>query len=506
MEINKDDTKENKSFDKKLESPSLKKNIVFSVIIQAITFLVPLIVSPYISRVLGANGLGQYSYALSILSYFSAFVTFGFVTYGTRAISQCRDSKEKVSQVFWNIIFCRLVLLSISTLLYLILFFSNAFGSKANSQIFLILLISLIGNCFDLTFFYQGKENFKMLSGISASVKLISLICIFVFVKKSDDVLIYTFIKSGEVGLLSLLMLVFCIRHLQRPKIKEIHLLKTFKEGILFFFPVISSTISGYIDQTMIGYISNMEEVGYYQAGHRITSTVISLVLAISPVMLSRISYLYSVNKQEEIRIKTIKMFETFFLVAIPAVVGLYSTASYLIPAFFGDEFYPTVELMYFLIPNILFSSCVSLLGTAYYYPSNKAKFPSIFLVIGTIVNIITNIFAIQYFGSKGAAFTTSFTSFIVLCLYIWFSRKSIDYLSIVKKIIKPLIASAVMAGGLVSLWLLLRNTGISLIVLSICEVVLGIIIYVIMIIILRESLIMSLLGLLKNKLRGNKK
>ena len=48
--------------------PSLKKNYIYRVLYEVLILITPFITTPYISRVLGADGVGDYSFSHSIIT------------------------------------------------------------------------------------------------------------------------------------------------------------------------------------------------------------------------------------------------------------------------------------------------------------------------------------------------------------------------------------------------------------------------------------------------------
>ena len=74
---------------------SIKKNLFYNSLYQILVVLTPLITSPYISRVLGANGLGIYSYSYTIANYFLIFAMLGVMNYGNRSIAKVRSDRSK---------------------------------------------------------------------------------------------------------------------------------------------------------------------------------------------------------------------------------------------------------------------------------------------------------------------------------------------------------------------------------------------------------------------------
>lgn len=102
------------------KSISVKKNFIYNSAFQVLILLVPFVTTPYVSRVLGADNIGKYSYASAMVTYFTLLAALGSTIYGQRKIAYYRDNKEEMSQVFWNTFFFRCVMSLISFILYFI--------------------------------------------------------------------------------------------------------------------------------------------------------------------------------------------------------------------------------------------------------------------------------------------------------------------------------------------------------------------------------------------------
>ena len=70
---------------------------MYNLIYQILIIVLPLITTPYISRVLGAENIGIYSYTISVATYFILFGSLGIATYGQREIAYIQDDKKKYS-------------------------------------------------------------------------------------------------------------------------------------------------------------------------------------------------------------------------------------------------------------------------------------------------------------------------------------------------------------------------------------------------------------------------
>ena len=74
---------------------SIAKNYIYNLIYQILALIFPLITTPYVSRILGAEGIGIYSYTISIVTYFVLFGSLGVAMYAQREIAYVQDDKNK---------------------------------------------------------------------------------------------------------------------------------------------------------------------------------------------------------------------------------------------------------------------------------------------------------------------------------------------------------------------------------------------------------------------------
>ena len=171
---------------------SIAKNYIYNLIYQMLTILLPLITTPYLSRVLGAEAIGIYGYTLSIVTYFILFGTLGVSMYGQREIAYKAEDKKLRSKTFWEIIIIRTISLSISIILFYLIY-----GRTGEYAIYYrILVIQLFANLFDISWLFQGIEEFDKTVIRNLIVKLLCLILIFVFVKTKTDLWKYFLIYA----------------------------------------------------------------------------------------------------------------------------------------------------------------------------------------------------------------------------------------------------------------------------------------------------------------------
>ena len=105
--------------------PNLKESLFFNIFYKVFAMLSPLITTPYLSRVLGADGIGIQTYTLTIVNYFVLVGCLGVSSYGAREISRNRDDREQSSRIFWELTILKSIVFSVVIVAYLILTFTT---------------------------------------------------------------------------------------------------------------------------------------------------------------------------------------------------------------------------------------------------------------------------------------------------------------------------------------------------------------------------------------------
>ena len=83
---------------------SLFKNFIFKLLLSFFNVIVPILVIPYIYRVIGSEGIGKVEYANSLFMYFFLIGGLGIYSYGMREVSSARDNPEKIKGLFSSLL------------------------------------------------------------------------------------------------------------------------------------------------------------------------------------------------------------------------------------------------------------------------------------------------------------------------------------------------------------------------------------------------------------------
>ncbi|MBR6033259.1 MAG: flippase [Clostridia bacterium] len=330
---------------------SIKKNFLYNLVYQVLILILPIITTPYISRVLGAENVGIYSFTISIVTYFTLFGSLGVSLYGQREIAYARENVGKRKKVFIEIIFFRFITMAIAMAVF-ILTYATHDQYKGYYQ---ILILYLLAFAFDISWFFQGMEEFKKTVLRNVIVRVASVACIFIFVKNQEDLEKYLLIYSlaDLIGNISLWF--YLPKYLKGIKVKHINIFKHAVPIIMLFIPQIAVKLYSIVDKTMIGYmITDKSSLGNYEEAYKVINVLFTVVSSLGIVMVPRIASIFASGDKKKLNEYILKSFKFTFLLAFPMMLGAIAVSKEFIPIFLGEEYRDAAIITNILAPTIL--------------------------------------------------------------------------------------------------------------------------------------------------------
>lgn len=407
---------------------NVKKNFIYNSAYQLLAIITPLLTTPYLSRVLGANGIGRYSFSYSVAEYFGLFILLGLVNYGNRTIAMVRHNKEKLSRTFCSIyamqIICSLIVLT-GYIIY-VMFIAT------DSILAWLQLLYLISVAIDINWFFFGMEKFKLTVTRNTIIKLMSLILTFVLVRTKNDVWIYTALMAGSMLISCMLLWPFVPKWIDFVRVTPQEIIEHIKPNLILFLPVIAISLYNKMDKIMLGIMSSKTEVGFYESSIKLIHVPTSLVTALGTVMLPHVSNLVSNGDYKKSR----KYYHSssYFSVFISSAIcfGIMGVSKEFVPIFYGSGFDKCIYLLAILLPSTIFISFANVIRTQYLIPFQEDGIYVRSVFMGAIVNLVINFTLIPQLASIGAACGT-FVAEIVVCVYqVIRVRKKIDVIDTV--------------------------------------------------------------------------
>lgn len=383
----------------------IKTNIIYNLGYQIFILIIPLITAPYLSRILGVEGIGTYSYVSSVAYYFFLFITLGLNNYGNRCIAKCEKNKNQLGKMFCSIYTMQLLLGIIMTVIYIV--YTMAFVEEEYRLFFALYIPYVVSAVIDINWFYYGLTEFKFTTIRSIIVRIMSLVLIFVFVHDENDLTYYFIIMALSYVMSNVFLWPRMKRYivLYKPSVQEV--LIHVKPNLILFVPILAISIYRVMDKIMIKELASVIENGYYENADKIITMALTGFSAVATVMMPSVASLVAEGKDEKVKQILRDSMQISMGLGIGIMFGLMAIGTCFAPLFFGKEYYETGILIQLLAVTIIISGWKAVLRSQYLIPYEKDKAYVISLVAGAVVNVICNLHFIPIYAARGAVIGT---------------------------------------------------------------------------------------------------
>lgn len=421
---------------------SITKNYIYNMVYQVLILVLPLVTTPYLSRVLGAEGIGIYSYTYAIVTYFILFGSLGVAMYGQREIAYAQENVEERKRVFIEIVLFRFVTIFVSSIIYYFFFIRG----EAYQIYYQILLLELIAAAFDISWFFQGMEEFKRTVTRNVLVRVCSVSAVFLFVKNKEDLALFTLIYSIGDLLGNLSLWLYLPKYIKGVKVKNINTFRHIWPIILLFIPQVANQIYKILDTTMIGnLVQDKAETGYYEQGQKVIRLLLTVVTSLGVVMVPRMASTFASGDKKQIQSYLKMSFRFVFFLAFPIMFGITSISEAFVPVFFGAGYDKVIILINVISPILLLMGVANVLGTQYLLPTKRQKEYTISVAIGVVFNFVANYILITKYASVGASIATVLSELLVVIIQYQYMKKEVPFKELIGLAWKYLVAGLLM-------------------------------------------------------------
>ena len=469
------------------------KNYLYNVGYQVLVIIVPLITSAYVSRVLHPAGVGAYAFTNSIIQYFILFASMGIGYYGNRQIAYVREDSHKMAQTFWEI----QIVKTIMTLLSIIAFEIFMMFYTRQPEYMIAQSINLVAVAFDISWFYEGIEDFKVTVLKNSFVKLLSMVAIFSLIKGPYDVTLYIVVLAVSTLLGNLTLWPNIKKDLPKVNINILNPWRHFLPMAELFIPQIATQVYVQLNKTMLGGMVSETSAGYYQYSDNLVKLILALVTATGTVMLPHVANAVSKGNMQKVTQMLYKSFDFVSALSYPMMFGLASISLTLAPKYYGSGYEPVGPAMMIESIVILIIAWSNALGVQYLLPIHHQRDFTISVTVGAVVNIILNVPLIHTWGLYGAMWSTVISEISVTLYQLWAVRGLLSYKKLFSNSWKYLIAGIIM---FIPVFWMNQNLKDSWLMMGL-EIIVGVIIYGVMVILLRAPIVGQAKELIANRL-----
>lgn len=478
---------------------TLFKNTIYKSMLSIVNIVVPIIIGPYIMRLLDVELYGMYNRVFADFQMFLAFAGFGVYTLGVREISKIRDDKEKVSKLFTNL-FTISIISNILVLIFYVVY-SLISSTGIARTLYLIMTIQIFANIFYVEFVNEALENYKFITIKSIIVKIIYFLAILLAVKNPNDIVIYAIIVSLTTFLNNIISFIYAKRKIKFD-FRKLEFKKYIKPLVAVLIITNVDLLYSQLDRVMLGKYVNDVSVTIYYTAYYLISTLSAIPYAIINVSIPRLSYLLKNKGKEVYEEKLNNSISSLLFIIVPMCLGVFVLAKEIIILYAGQKYLTAITPLMIACISRIFISLESVMNNLVMYPNNREdRILKVSLICG-ISNLIINYLLVIFkiFNPITALATTGLIELIIFITHYIYTKKkmNINVQVFNKKNITYIILSLLF----IPISLLIRRFNLGFYVTMILIIITCILLYYIVLYIKKDNNLMFILDKFKIKLK----
>ena len=413
-----------KKQNKLLDGDSVKKNFIFQFLYQVVILVIPLVTSPYLTRVLGSKPLGVYTYTYSIAYYFVIVAMLGINKYGQRIVAERKKDILSLRQTVWSLVSLHLI---VSVLVFIAYIGYAMFLCTSDKRVALAQGIYVFSAIIDYAWLFQGLERFKTVVIRNTVVKVIECVCIFAFVKSPDDIVIYTVIMSASVCIGCVVILPQIFTAIKPIRFSTQELLEHIRPMLVLFVAAIAATIYTVFDKTLLGILSDVSNVAFYEYSNKIITIPRTFIVVISTVLFPKSCKMASEKNYDGMNKTLTQSLIINYFIGCASIFGLLAISDIFAVLYYGAEFEICGKIICMMSPLILIIGLGETLRSQYIYPLKKDKTMVCILFCNAAVNLILSALLIPKIGVFGAVIGTSVAELLGLVFELGLCRQYVS-------------------------------------------------------------------------------
>lgn len=402
---------------------SIKRNFAYNTAITVSSYIASFITFPYVSRILGVDNLGVFSYVDNVINYYVLFIMMGVQMVGIREVASSGPSIQRRSEVVFSLITFLLLTTTIVGIVYTICIF-NIPQLSEYKELFKIGYVKLLFTPLMMEWVFSGMQNFKFISTRTVLIKILYVLCVFLFVRQKEDLNLY-YLLTCSMSLTSFIINAFAIRkfisfnsvRIQiRPYVKPI--LK------LGFFSLIVSLYTSF-NYIYLRNVSNETELGLYYTAIKLYSVILALFIAFNNVMLPKVSELLNEKNNMLIYQYIQKSFIALFTLCFPIIIYTILLAPFIISLIAGEGYEDAILPMRIVMPLLLFAGLNQINGVQVLTPMKKDNVLLFTSILSALTGVICNIIFTKVYGAIGCAMVVFVSEFVGCISGYYYSIKN---------------------------------------------------------------------------------
>ena len=404
----------------------MAKNYFYNLLLTLANLLFPILSFPYVSRVLGPEGIGKVQFVFSFAQYFATIASFGIPIYGMKEIACYKDDMQGRSRVFSELLVIYVLISVCLSVLYLTVIYTFPYFNVNRDMYRAAFLLVLLG-CSYTDWVYMGMEEFKSIALRSVLFKVIGLLLIFTFIKTTADyrnylyLMMFSFLGNNVLSL-------FLLRGKVGLMLSGLQLRKHAMPLLFIFGSTIAASMYADSDTVLLGFLSNSKTVGLYTAAVKLSKISIPIVTSMGVILMPKIAKYFAEKDMTEIQITLDQTFRFLVFLGVPIAFGLALLAPEFIALFSGKQFLEAANSMRVLSVLPLIIGFAHFLLFMILVPAGRNREMFLCVIGGLIISLLLNVLLIPVLGQVGSAIANVCSETVVTLLYFYFIKKNFSF------------------------------------------------------------------------------
>lgn len=387
---------------KSKDGRALVSNFGYLMLLQIAGYIFPLLTIPYLARVIGVEGFGKIAFAAAIIVWLQAVTDWGFNYTATRDVAQNRDNLEKISEIFTNVLWARLLLMVLS-LGVLLVAIATVPLFQENRTILLLTFLLVPGHIMFPDWFFQAMERMKYITIFNLISKALFTAMVFIFINDKDDFILQPiFMSMGYLtcGFFSMYLIVVKWQvKIYAPRWQQV--IHTIKNSTDVFINNIMPNLYNSFSTVLLGFYGGSVSNGLLDAGRKFVEIGQQFLMVISRVFFPLLSR--KINKHDLYVKIQISLAVTFF-------VALGTAAPLVIEIFYTPEFEPAILILQIMSLSMVFLTFSNIYGTNYMIIKGHERALRNITIVTSIIGFLMAFPLIHHLDYIGAAITITLT------------------------------------------------------------------------------------------------
>lgn len=487
-----------------MKKKSLGVNAFLNGLRSILNLLFPLITFPYISRVLSVSGIGIYNFSNTYINYFVLIAGLGIATYAVREGAKYRDNKARINEFASQIFSLNMIATIIA---YILLLLSLIIFKNLHNYVSCILIFSIqiLFTTLGTEWIYTIYEDYAYITVRSIIFKIISIVLLFLLVRKPEDYLIYAAITVFSAVGSNLLNFIHARNFVHIRLTTKTNWKYHLKPILVIFASAIAVTIYVSSDTTILGLLKDDYAVGIYSTSVKMYQMAQGLLAAAVTVTIPRLAFLWGKKRISEYNQVLSRVFDFLGVIILPAIVGLIMLSREVVLIIAGQKYLPSVNSLRIISWAIILSMFSWIFSDCVLIPAKRENLVLRNTIVTAAENIILNFILIPFMSYDGTSLSTVIAEFTVMVMNGYSCWDIIKPVILKKDTLKNLLDSIIGCVGIVVVCLLCDYGFNSLILKTVFSVVLSVIMYGAILILLKNKNAYSMLDrakmILKSKL-----